>query len=375
MAGIYLHIPFCRQACSYCDFYFSTHLHFKESFLTALETEIERRKDFLSEPIQTVYFGGGTPSQLSVDELKRIWAALSHSFDLSQVGEVTLEANPDNLSEDYLNALAASPINRLSVGIQSFHDSDLKMLNRAHSGEQSLQSIKRAQELGFDEISLDLIYGLPGSTMESWQQNLDLAISLNVDHVSSYCLTIEPKTPLEHAIKKGRLTYPTEAEIVRQFKALKHSLDRAGYEHYEISNFAKPGKYAQHNTSYWKGVNYLGLGPSAHAYDGQKRYWNLPDTRQYVSLLQEGKVHYESEELDPKDQYNEYIMTHLRTQWGIDLEEVENLFGHNQQKELLREIETHLQQGNVVRAESKLTLTFEGQLLADQIAADLFTTD
>ncbi len=375
MSGIYIHIPFCRQACSYCDFYFSTHLNFKDSFLKALKQEMAKRKEFIQTPVQTVYFGGGTPSQLSVNEIKGILDQLNQLFDLSQLGEITLEANPDDLTESYLKELSNSPVNRLSVGIQSFHDKDLKMLHRAHNGKQSYEAIQKAQDFGFEDLSLDLIYGLPGSTQSSWQQNLDKATTLDVPHISSYCLTVEPNTRLEYALKKGRLTYPSEKDIIQQFRALQETLSKAGYEHYEISNFAKPGKYAKHNTAYWQGNPHLGLGPSAHSFDGERRYWNLANTRKYVNLVQKGESHYDSEKLSEKDQYNEYLMTHLRTQWGVDLKEIDRLFGSEQRDQLLRDVLPFEERNQVVRNGDLIQISSEGLLLADQIAADLFITD
>jgi oxygen-independent coproporphyrinogen-3 oxidase len=374
MAGIYLHIPFCKQACNYCNFHFSTSLRQKEEMVAAIRREIVLQKDYLEgQIIETVYFGGGTPSLLSTDEILNIWDTLAHTFQNQDLQEVTLEANPDNLTPAYLKALAATPVNRLSIGIQSFHEKDLLFMNRAHNAAEADYAVKAAQDSGFENISIDLIYGTPTMSDKDWKDNINTAIALQVPHISSYALTVEPKTALAHAIEKGKSPEPDNNQTATQFELLMEELDRNGYDHYEISNFAVPGRYAVHNTNYWKNRHYLGLGPSAHSFNGSSRQWNVANNPAYIkSILSDNKVPQELEILSFEDRVNEYLMTSLRTMWGADLNYVSTVFGQDiaeglkeksiiyQEKEWMREEDNHL------------VLTRRGKLLADRIASELF---
>lgn len=374
MAGIYLHIPFCKQACNYCNFHFSTSLRHKEDMLDALIREISLQKSYLEgQTIETVYFGGGTPSLLSVTELMRLWDALERHFPAMDLQEVTLEANPDNLGNAYLQALKSTPVNRLSIGIQSFRDQDLRYMNRAHNAQEADYSVKAAQDKGFDNISIDLIYGTPGMTDTAWKENIDRAISLQTPHLSAYALTVEPRTALAHAITRGASAAPDNARVAAQFSILMERLAAADYHHYEISNFARPGRYALHNTNYWKGKHYLGLGPSAHSFNSLSRQWNVANNTVYLkSILETGEVPYEREMLSFRDRLNEYIMTALRTMWGVDLGHIERVFGDEQATRLRGESDTYRRKGWMEEKTESLVLTPEGRLFADRIASGLF---
>lgn len=379
MAGIYLHIPFCRRACTYCNFHFSTSLRGKEEMLRAIAKEAVLRKDELvSQRIETVYFGGGTPSLLTPDELAGLFDVLAQHFDLSALRECTLEANPDDLSPQYLHALRShTPVDRLSIGIQSFRDSDLRYTHRVHSAAQAEAAVKAAQAADFTNLSIDLIYGIPGLSDAAWLDNLARAEALGVQHLSSYALTVEEGTALHHAIEKKR-TAPVEPEqSARQFGMLMDWARRAGYEHYEISNLARPGHRAVHNTSYWLEAPYLGLGPSAHSFDGAtKRRWNVANNALYTrSILDRGDVPCEEEILTATQRLNEYIMTSLRTAWGLDLQWVERDWGVAQAENLRREISGMIPRGKLRLEGDAAVLTDEGKLFADGIAADLFFTE
>lgn len=374
MAGIYLHIPFCKQACNYCNFHFSTSLRLKDDMVDALIKEISLQKNYLAgQTIETIYFGGGTPSLLSAEELMRIWDALEKNFPEQELKEVTLEANPDNLTAAYLQALRNTPVNRLSIGIQSFHDKDLQYMNRAHNAKEADYAVKAAQDKGFDNISIDLIYGTPTMSDKEWLENIQLATALQIPHISSYALTVEARTALAHAIEKGKSKEPDNARTAAQFEQLMESLTQAGYDHYEISNFAKPGKYAVHNTNYWKGKHYLGLGPSAHSFNTHSRQWNVANNPQYISsILKDGKVQYELEQLSFEDRYNEYIMTSLRTMWGADLGYINKQFGEEVMNSLAEQSKDFEAKGWMLRSADKLILTAQGKLFADKVASELF---
>lgn len=319
MSGIYIHIPFCKQACTYCDFHFSTSLQQKDELVEALCKEMAKRREFLRTPPETLYFGGGSPSILDEKDLKKIFKALNRNFDLGHLQEVTLESNPDDHSPERLKLWQSVGINRLSIGIQSFADRDLRMMNRAHNSLQALSCVKEARDAGFDSLSIDLIYGIPGQSMNEWQENLDIALSLGTDHISAYCLTVEEKTALNHQVKKGLVSEKPEEDIEAEYHYMHALLELEGYVHYEISNFAKVGKEARHNSSYWSGKPYLGLGPSAHSFDGEEiRSWNVSNNAAYIKAIKKGEAFYESEELTKKDRANEIIMTGLRTRQGID---------------------------------------------------------
>jgi len=372
MSGIYIHIPFCKKACYYCDFHFSTSVKNKTEIINALTEEIRLRKNYLpKENIQSIYFGGGTPSLLEKNELSILLNEIYKHFKLSEKCEITLEANPDDLSKQKILALKKAGINRLSVGVQSFFDDDLKFLNRAHTSKQALYSIKEAQEIGFTNITIDLIYGVPELTLQKWQSNIEQTLKLEVPHISAYALTVEPQTALHHFIKIGKNKAINEDAAVQHYKLLCNALYNAGFIHYEISNFAKPNFYSVHNTSYWQQKNYLGIGPSAHSFNGYSRQWNIKNNALYLKKIKEGEVFFEKEELSISTKFNEYILTGLRTIWGLEKKYLTENFGNflpafNKQKEefvikeLIKESETHI------------TLTEKGKLFADQIASDFF---
>ena len=372
MAGIYIHIPFCKQACHYCNFHFSTSLRHRDEMVTAICKEIDLQKDFLTNKnLTTIYFGGGTPSLLETSEINQILERLSKNYSWENNIEITLEANPDDITTEKISKLRAGGVNRLSIGIQSFIDSELLASNRAHNSDESLKAVQKCQDAGIDNLSIDIIYGMPGSTQDSWQYNIDKALELDVDHISSYALTVEPKTFLDHMVKKGGILLPKEMEVNKQYLQLIHSLTTAGYDHYEISNFAKPSKYAVHNTNYWMSVPYLGLGPSAHSYQPTFRQWNINNNAKYIKSISKGVIPSEREQTKYADQFNEYIMTRLRTMWGVDLNELNNRFSselNNVQKNIAKYIKSQ----HVLLEYNHYRLTPKGKLLADVIASDLF---
>tara|TARA_B100000780_G_scaffold63375_1_gene41273 strand:+ start:4163 stop:5290 length:1128 start_codon:yes stop_codon:yes gene_type:complete len=373
MAGIYIHIPFCKQACNYCDFHFSTSLKMKDSFVDALLKEIDLRKSvFETETIDSIYLGGGTPSLLNAIELHRIFEKLYASFKVSMDAEITLEANPDDLSYEKIQELKNTSVNRLSIGIQSFRDADLKFMNRAHTSSEALNSIKMCKEAGLDNITIDLIYGTPGMDENAWLENLHTAFELNIPHISSYALTVEEKTALYYQILKNKTPDVDEQQSVLQFEVLMAEMKRNGYEQYEISNFCKEGAYSRHNSSYWKKDNYLGLGPSAHSFLGNKRLWNVSNNSKYINSLETGVLPLEEECLTVRDRYNEYIMTSLRTKWGCSLQVIENDFSLELANYFKAEIKRYVAQRNVAVEMETYYLTQSGKLLADRIASDLF---
>ncbi|CAN5379304.1 radical SAM family heme chaperone HemW [soil metagenome] len=381
MAGIYIHIPFCKQACYYCDFHFSTSLQNKDAFLIALKKEILLQKNYFSNSVScgegrgevsTVYFGGGTPSLLSKNELLDIFDCLKTNFQINPDAEITLEANPDDLTEEKVNELKDTPINRLSIGIQSFYDEDLKLMNRAHNSEEALKAVKFAQENGFDNITIDLIYGIPTLTHHGWRNNLQIAFALNVKHISAYCLTVEPKTVLSHQIKTGIVKNIDEQHSSEQFEIMLEAMHKSDFVQYEISNFCKDGQFSKHNSNYWLKEKYLGLGPSAHSYNGETRQWNISNNALYIQSIEKGELNFEKEELTKVQRYNEYVLTSLRTIWGLDLIRIEKDFGKEYIDYCKVEVEKYLQSGDVVNEENKLYLSDKGKLIADKIASDLF---
>lgn len=374
MSGIYLHIPFCKQACSYCDFHFSTSLKSKEAFLSSLISEIELQKNYLGEDslIETIYFGGGTPSLLSSKDLDKIFTTLYNNFNIDRNAEITLEANPDDLSKTKLQELKSSPVNRLSIGIQSFFDEDLKLMNRAHNSAHAELCIKESLDAGFENITIDLIYGTPGLSNENWKKNLAKVFNFGIPHLSSYSLTVEQKTPLESHIKKGKVKPVDEEQSAEQFLILMEETAKNGYEHYEISNFCKPGSHSRHNSNYWKGINYLGLGPSAHSFDGNSRQWNVLNNFRYIQSISENKIPCEKEILTTEQKFNEYMMIGLRTATGIDLEKVRIVFGEIFLNSLLNSAKFYFNSGKIALQENHLVLTTEGKLIADRISSDFF---
>ncbi len=342
--------------------------------MNALIQEIALRHNYLEgQPIETIYWGGGTPSLLPTEDIMRLWDTIERHFNLAGLKEITLEANPDDLSQQYLKALRHTPVNRLSIGIQSFHDADLIYMNRAHNAGEADYAIKAAQDHGFEQISIDLIYGTPTLNNEQWQNNLHQAVQLQVPHISSYALTIEPKTALAHAIRKGTTKEPEQDTIAMQFHILTDTLQAAGFDHYEISNFALPGQYALHNTNYWKNKTYLGIGPSAHSFNGTSRQWNIAHNPQYIkSILTDKKIPAEVEYLSFSNRFNEYLMTSLRTMWGTDLAYVEKEFGRDRSRKLLEDSLVFREREWILLKEETLVLTEKGKLFADGIAAELF---
>lgn len=367
MAGIYLHIPFCKQACHYCNFHFSTSLRNHSELVAALGKEIVLRKNYLQhQPINTIYFGGGTPSLLPAEALEFILSCIRQEHWYDTEAEITLEANPDDITEENCRNWQQMGINRLSIGVQSFREEELRWMNRAHSAVQSLEGLKTARHF-FDNISIDLIYGLPHQTQTQWQTTIEQAISLGIPHLSCYALTVESKTLLEKKILTGQYT-PVEPDIQSEhFLLLMDLLDNAGYRHYEISNFALPQKESRHNSAYWEGAHYLGIGPSAHSYNGISRQWNVSNNTQYIKALDKDQLPYEQEILTPVQQLNEYIMTALRTDTGIDLSKI-----GDDRSRLLRIADRYVQTGHLMKNEHHIWLSKEGKLLADGIAAALF---
>lgn len=368
MAGIYIHIPFCRKKCHYCNFHFTTSLYYKNDLVKALAKEISLQKDYLQhERVETIYFGGGTPSLLDIEDIVLILDQTRRYFQLADNPEVTLETNPDDISEQKLMGWKEAGINRLSIGIQSFFDEDLQWMNRAHHAQQAKESLVLAQK-HFDNITADLIYGTPGLTNEKWKQNVDTAITLKIPHLSCYALTVEPKTPLDKLIRQKKKEDVNPDQQSEQLLLLMEWMEKAGYEHYEISNFALPGWRSRHNSSYWTGKPYLGIGPSAHSYTGKTRQWNIANNNIYISSIQAGVVPFEKEELTATQQLNEYIMTSLRTAEGIDLERL----GKDDAERLVQKSKHYIEASLIKEENHHLILTREGKLLADGIAAHLF---
>ncbi|TWI83414.1 oxygen-independent coproporphyrinogen-3 oxidase [Lacibacter cauensis] len=375
MAGIYIHIPFCRQACNYCNFHFSTSLHYKNDFVAALlnEIQLQAAANYLQDQsIATIYFGGGTPSLLTVEELQQIMQALQQHFTVTADAEITLEANPDDVTDEKLVGWKTLGINRLSIGIQSLFEEDLQWMNRAHTAEEAKQVITKARAAGFNSFTVDLIYGTPGLTDEKWLSNINWVLQQNINHLSCYALTVEEKTPLDKLIRQHKKTDVDAEQQSRQFILLMNELQKAGFEHYEISNFAKPGYRSKHNSSYWKGVHYLGLGPSAHSFNGISRQWNVANNQQYIQALQQHTIPFEKEELTKEQQLNEYIMTSLRLMEGCDLHYVEQRFGIAAANRIRTEAVAFVSKGLLTAANDHLILTQPGKLFADSIAADLF---
>ncbi|MEK6615307.1 MAG: radical SAM family heme chaperone HemW [Bacteroidota bacterium] len=373
MPGIYIHIPFCRQACYYCDFHFSTSLKNKKDFLDALKKEIFLQKDYFeTKNISTVYFGGGTPSLLSKEEILGIVDELSKYFLIAPDAEITLEANPDDLSKEKLKELSQTPINRLSIGIQSFSDVDLKFLHRIHTSKEAIASVKNAQEVGFNNITIDLIYGIQSLTNKQWKKNIEQALALNVPHLSCYSLTVEPRTALHSFIRKGKIKNIDSKKSAEQFEILMDKMQENKFIHYEISNFCKEKFYSKHNSNYWKGVHYLGLGPSAHSYNGDSRQWNVSGNAAYIKSITNRKVPFEKEVVSEHQKYNEYILTSLRTIWGTDCNFIKKNFSQKLLSHLEKEVKIFLDKKMLSQADEKIFLTQKGKLFADKIASDLF---
>jgi putative oxygen-independent coproporphyrinogen III oxidase len=373
MAGIYLHIPFCKQACYYCNFHFSTSRAQQPALIRQMLREITIQKDYLRrQSVSSIYFGGGTPSLLTESDLRQLMEELRTHFEIENDAEITLEANPDDLSPAKLQELAAVGINRLSIGIQSFHEPDLLWMHRAHNSKQALECIQNAQQAGFKNLSTDLIYGGPTLSDEGWEQNVRQVIDLQVPHLSCYALTVEPGTALDQFIRKKKMAPVDNDKAARHFEQLMQWTAEAGYDHYEISNFGKPGWHSRHNSSYWQGKPYLGLGPSAHSFNRLSRQWNVANNANYIKELEKGRVPFEKEELTPTMMLNEYIMTSLRTSAGCHLSNIEELFGADKSQVFLANAAPFIEKGWIRQEGDILALTREGRLFADGIASDLF---
>jgi putative oxygen-independent coproporphyrinogen III oxidase len=373
MAGVYVHIPFCKQKCHYCDFHFSTNLSRQDEMVDAICQEIILRKEYLADKkIETIYFGGGTPSLLSQNQITKILNTISECFDTLNVEEITLEANPDDLSKDVLEAFYAAGVNRLSIGIQSFDEDVLKQMNRAHNSAEATESIRLAQQFGFSNLTADLIYGIPEKPLSYWKDQVQQMIDLGVKHISAYCLTIEQNTFFNHLENRGELNLPNDEESLEQFNYLVNTLAENGYEQYEISNFAKQGYISKHNSAYWQGKSYLGVGPSAHSYDGNSRSWNIRNNSQYIKSLQKSEIPLETEVLTFKDKFNDYVLTRLRTKWGLLKEDLPELLGAINHSEFSQIIESHISRGYLKETVQAYVLTPEGKFIADKLAADLF---
>lgn len=372
MSGIYIHIPFCKQKCTYCDFHFSTTFQsYRHRMIESLQTEIQLRRDYLpTHNLKSIYFGGGTPSILHVDELAVLLNRIQTYFTLDYGIEITLEANPDDISTSKLLEWKSLGINRLSIGLQSFKPADLQWMNRAHTAEESLNCVLLAKQNGFENISVDLMYGLPGLSHEDWKQHIQTVIDFGVQHVSAYCLTIEERTKLHKMVAGLELIPSDEDEQSEQFLLLTTFLSKAGFHHYEISNFGFPGFEAVHNTNYWKGEHYLGIGPSAHSFNGSSRRWNIANNQQYMQHVGMNETWYEEEKLSAKDQFNELILTGLRTTYGVNLEQLN--FLHILPEIFKTTTNTFKENGWLFIENGHMKLTTEGKLKADYIASALF---
>ncbi len=377
MAGLYLHIPFCKQACHYCNFHFSTTLNLRGEVITAMEKELELTRDYLhGQPLDSIYLGGGTPSLLTAAELARLFKKIQDIHVVTPDAEITLEANPDDLDEEKLKILQDSPINRLSIGVQSFAEADLEFMNRAHNAHEARNCIEMALKAGFDQLTIDLIYGSPTTSDVQWADNLRIAMQYDIPHLSAYCLTVEPKTALGHFVKTGKAQPVDDEQAARQFEMLITAAQARRFEQYEISNFARNRQYARHNSSYWQGAPYLGIGPSAHSFDGARtRRWNVANNALYIKALQTDtpdlQAWSEQEVLTPEERYNEYVMTGLRTIWGVDLQKVAEL-GIQFSNYFLKVADPYLKNGTIRQEENQFVLTGSGKLLADRIAMELF---
>ncbi|MCK7589117.1 radical SAM family heme chaperone HemW [Subsaxibacter sp. CAU 1640] len=385
MAGIYIHIPFCKQACHYCDFHFSTSLKKKDELVNALVKELRLRKDeFQNQTVETIYFGGGTPSLLTIDELRLLISEVYRNFKVAENPEITLEANPDDFvsvraghiersrdARTIFEEYKSIGINRLSIGIQSFFEDDLKLMNRAHNAAEAKECLSVATRY-FDNISIDLIYGIPGLSNDRWLKNIETALAFNIPHISSYALTVEPKTALESFIKKGIVENVDDDVAQEQFHLLIETLEANGFIQYELSNFGKPDYFSRNNSAYWLGKPYLGIGPSAHSFNGMQRGWNVRNNSKYIQSLEKNIVPIEVETLTVTDKYNEYVMTGLRTVWGVSLQKIEQDFGMQYKNYLLQQAKKHIEEHLLYLDDAKLLVTKKGKFLSDGIASDLF---
>ena len=372
MAGIYIHIPFCKRRCIYCDFFSTTQSEKKAEFVHALVRVLEIRKDYLdNEEIETIYLGGGTPSQLSQEELEEIFAYIYKVYKVTPDAEITLEANPDDLTPEYVAMLRTLPFNRISMGIQTFQEETLKLLHRRHTAQQAIEAFKRCREAGFQNISIDLMYGLPGETLDTWEQDLQQALALHPEHISAYHLIYEEGTALWNLREQNKVEEAEEELSLTLFKTLIERLTKAGYQHYEISNFCLPSLHSRHNSSYWTGKKYLGCGPSAHSFDGTSRQWNVSSLDKYLEGIRTDQLDFEIEELDLYTRYNDFVITSIRTCWGMPLSQLRTNYGETLYNYCLRMAKPHIQQGVLEIEEDTLKLTSEGIFISDGIMSDL----
>lgn len=373
MSSLYLHIPYCKKLCYYCDFHFSLNLKTKADFVAALCKELELQHNFLNDTtLDTIYFGGGTPSVLSPDEIQHIFATIRRFWNISPTAEITFECNPDDLNLSYCKELYSLGINRLSIGIQSFFDDELRMLNRRHTAHEAQQSLHNAQQAGFSNITIDLMYGLPLQTMERWKQNLDRVSQLNVQHLSCYALTVEKKTALAQLVKRKQVIPQSDDAYIEQYNYLIQWCEQHGFEQYEISNFAKHGRYSRHNSNYWSGKPYLGVGPSAHSFNGARRFWNTAHNQKYIDTLQNNQHLQESEQLSHTDICNEYIMTALRTIQGIEIQKIQQLMMREEFANFMKQVQTLIQSKKLCMSASHIYCTSQGFMVSDMIIAELF---
>jgi oxygen-independent coproporphyrinogen-3 oxidase len=372
VSGIYIHIPFCKKACHYCNFHFSTNQNSKSAFIKAVCNELLLRKsEYISEEIQSIYFGGGTPTVLEVSELDMILQVVYKHYKVSDTPEITLEANPDDLDLEKIKRLANTKINRLSIGIQSFHESDLSAMNRAHNADEAKKCLEIATAY-FDNITIDLMFGMPSMTVEQWRQNLQTAFAYGIKHLSCYALTVEPKTALEHFIRKGSHPPMDDELSAKHFEVLVEETSKQGLTHYETCSFGHSGFFSRHNMSYWLGKTYMGVGPSAHSFDGAKRSWNVSNNSKYIKALEADELPFESEVLSVENRFNEYIMTGLRTIWGISLEKIETDFGTKIKEQLLQDSKKFITSNTLEIEDDHIKITHAGKFLSDGIASDLF---
>ena len=371
MAGIYIHIPFCKQSCHYCNFHFSTSTKNKDEVLDAIENEIKQKGHATNEAISTIYFGGGTPSILDVNEINSIIKKIHKEFNVESEAEITVEANPDDLNKEKIINLSHTEINRLSIGVQSFIDKELKIMNRAHDSKKALNSIEISKKY-FDNISIDLMYGIPDSTIESWAYNLDTVSQFDIKHISSYALTLEPKTALESFVRKLIIDMPDDGLVYEQYNLINEKLEPLGFINYEVCSFAKEKFFSKNNSAYWLRKKYIGIGPSAHSFDGKTRRWNISNNKKYIDHIKTGKSFYKKEKLSKVDQYNEYVMTGFRTIWGVSANFIEKNFNLKFKNYFIDRVQKHIDQKNIIVKDDIYTTTNEGRFLADGISSDLF---
>ncbi|MCK5781876.1 MAG: radical SAM family heme chaperone HemW [Flavobacteriales bacterium] len=374
MAGIYIHIPFCKQRCYYCDFHFTTSLKNKDAIINAIIFELETRKTEITEEVKTIYFGGGTPTVIASTDIVKILDAVYQNYDVIEEPEITIEANPDDINVEKLKELKKTAINRFSVGIQSFHQKDLEFMNRAHDKNQAEECISLIKDAGWDNITIDLIYGVPNQSEQDWRYNLNRAFELGVPHISAYALTVEDKTPLNKLIKSGKYPNVSDEKALSDFKVLIDETKKHGFIQYEISNFGKENYFSRHNSSYWQGEKYLGVGPSAHSFNGQSRRWNLANNKLYLEGLRSNS-YFEAEVLTATDSFNEYLMTGLRTIWGVSLDRVLNDYGEEFYRELLTKVDDMLKNGKLVKKGDVVLISEAARFQTDGITSDLFVVD